>query len=586
MRKDTAATGLIFVLLISVFTTAYPANSSRQVQDTAVARLYNTYQYQATSDLIAQKLAKGGNEISSDQQLYYFNTLSMSQLRLNHLDSAKNCACRSMRIASKSTDSALVSEAWKVMSYAYNMGGQLDSALYFTNKLLNYSKRAGDDRQYRNALSSMGTILNQNKRFEEALKYYLEADQIINKMRDTSSFALSQYNLGLTFQNLQQYDSCFYHLQEAVLMAENRNQSDLLVFIYGSMAECYLKLGQKEAWKKYLLKANDVALKLGNMQFLAMAYSSLANGALQEKDFTGTIKYGLKADSLLKKNPYQILQINVDSMMFAAYSNLSRSSEALTWYLDFIKIKEKVIGEKQEALLNKIMVEYGTREKNLTISKQKAEIQNKKIQLRLLSLLLLITLFSIILLFIHISKIRKHRESLYQKEKYLDEQIAEIALYKHLFTLPATGDQSPGQAEDKMLAGENVENPASRYPLYLQLRELLETRKLYLDPELNQQTLISLLGTNKKYLYQAIAGYGEENFRSLINRYRVDESKRIMEPKPGIDAMPDMSSVYQASGFSSAPSFYRIFKHYTGLTPVEYASEARKEARKNKMKMA
>ncbi len=580
MRKSALATALSFILLISLIGTVYPQSSTRKLQDTAVDRLFRSYQYQAVSELIAVKLARGGVKAGSDLQLYYFNTLSMAQLRLNHFDSAKNYAYRSMKIASRSTDSALISEAWKVMSYAYNRSGQLDSALYFTKKLLNYSYRAGDQRQCRSALSSMGTILNQNKRPAEALKYFREANQIILKIRDTSSYALSHYNLGLTFQALKQYDSCFYHLHKAVLLAEETKQVDILFYVYGSMAESYLELGQKDKSKKYLLKANEIALKLGNLQFQAMSYSTLASSAIKEQDYTGAIRYGLKADSLLKINPYPVLQMNVDSIMYAACSKLSRSAEALKWYLDFAKIKEKLIGENQAEQLNKMMVEYGTREKNLQISKQNVVLSKNKIQLRLLSLLLLLTVFFIALLFRHIVKIRKHRESLYQKEKYLDEQIAEIVQYRQFMPMAGTANVSDAQANVEDLVEADVENPSNRYFLNLQLRELLETRKLYLDPELNLQTLITMLGTNKKYLYQAITGYGNENFRSLINRYRVDESKRIIENSLGIASMPEMTSVYSASGFNSAASFYRIFKYHTGLTPAEYANEARKELKK------
>ena len=577
MRKLIVTLILSFDLFISLFGISFPESSSQKMQDTTVERLYRTYQYQAVSELITVNLAKGVDKAGSDLQLYYFNTLSMAQMRLGHFDSAKNCAYLSMRIASKSMDSTLISDAWKAMSYAYNRCGQLDSALYFTNKLLNYSKRAGDDRQYRNALSSMGTILNQNKRPEDALKYFREANQITIAISDTSSFAMSHYNLGLTFQALKQYDSCFYHLQKAVVPAEKGNQTNLLFYVYGSMAESYFELGQKEEWKKYLLKANGIALEIGNLQFQAMGYSTLAMNSLKEDDFKGAIQYGLKADSLLKKSPYQVLQMNVDSMMFAAYRTLSRYEEALAWYLEFVKIKEKLIGENQTAQLNKMMVDYGTREKNQTISKQNAEIRNKKIQLQLLALLLLITLFSIILMVRHIIKIKRHRESLYQKEKYIDGQIDELAQYKLFLQKSGMADGTSDLSDNNILLEETVVNPSIRYSLYQQLRDLLETRKLYLDPELNQQTLITLLGTNKKYLYQAIAGYGEENFRSLINRYRVDESKRLIEQSIRIDSTQDMTTVYQAAGFNSAASFYRIFKQVTGLTPTEYVNEGRKE---------
>jgi AraC-like DNA-binding protein len=156
-----------------------------------------------------------------------------------------------------------------------------------------------------------------------------------------------------------------------------------------------------------------------------------------------------------------------------------------------------------------------------------------------------------------------------------------MAHYKYFLQRSGTADGAQKQGNDKTLLEETVEAPSPRYPLYLQLRELLEARKLYLDPELNLQTLITLLGTNKKYLYQAIAGYGEENFRSLINRYRVDESKKLIEQSIGIDSTQDMTTVYQAAGFNSAASFYRIFKILTGLTPAEYAIEAKKELKKS-----
>ena len=580
MRKSVLATVLSFGFILSLSSPANPVNSFQKIQDTAVNRLYQAYQYQATSDLIAAKLAKGGDQANSDLQLYYYNTLSMVHMRLNNLDSAKNCAYRSIKIASKSMDSALVSDAWKVMSYAYNKSGQLDSALYFTDKLLNYSKRVGDKRQYRNALSSMGTILNQNQRPGNALKYYQEANQVTAEIGDTSSFALSNYNLGLTFQKLKQYDSCFYYLQKAVLVAEKRKQSDLLFYVYGSMAESYLATGQKKEWEKYLLKTNSIAISIGNTQFQAMCFSTLATNAFTEENFTGAIKYGLKADSLLKINPYHVLQMNVDSLMYAACSKLSRFSEALAWHENFVKMKEKVIGENQEALLNKLMVEYGTREKNLMISKQNSEIRNKNIELQLLSLLLLITVISVALLTNYIIRIRRNRESLYLKEKYLDEQIEEIAQYKNSLTKSGTTDEAPDQAEDKSPLEKSAENPTPRFSLYLQLRELLEATKLYLDPELNQQTLIAMLGTNKKYLYQAIAGYGEENFCSLINRYRVDESKRLIEHNLSTGSSPNIEAIYLASGFHSAPSFYRIFKQHTGLTPMEYSSEALKQMKK------
>jgi AraC-like DNA-binding protein len=87
--------------------------------------------------------------------------------------------------------------------------------------------------------------------------------------------------------------------------------------------------------------------------------------------------------------------------------------------------------------------------------------------------------------------------------------------------------------------------------------------------------VIKILGTNQKYLYHAINENSDSNFRSFLNRYRVDEAKRIIEQKIQKAEYLNLSEIYVKAGFNSSVSFYRAFKHITGLKPKEYVSEVR-----------
>jgi AraC-like DNA-binding protein len=130
----------------------------------------------------------------------------------------------------------------------------------------------------------------------------------------------------------------------------------------------------------------------------------------------------------------------------------------------------------------------------------------------------------------------------------------------------------------KDVAGdETVSEVQIQAALFTELREVFERQKLYLDPELNLKTVIRILGTNKKYLYKAISENSNNNFRAFINRYRVDEAKRLIEQKILIKDELDLSEIYAAAGFNSLVSFYRAFKLVTGLAPKHYADEARRE---------
>jgi len=132
-------------------------------------------------------------------------------------------------------------------------------------------------------------------------------------------------------------------------------------------------------------------------------------------------------------------------------------------------------------------------------------------------------------------------------------------------------------------AEEDVQEKAifsSQAPLYIELRDVFDKQKLCLDPELNIKTVIKILGTNQKYLYQAISENSENNFRSFLNRYRVDEAKRIIEQKIRMKEELNLSDIFSSAGFNSPVSFYRAFKSVTGLTPKEYATEIRIEEKR------
>jgi AraC-like DNA-binding protein len=127
--------------------------------------------------------------------------------------------------------------------------------------------------------------------------------------------------------------------------------------------------------------------------------------------------------------------------------------------------------------------------------------------------------------------------------------------------------------------GENnldVEVSKENYTgLYFELRELLETKKLYLNPNLILEDLIKELGTNKKYLYYAIKSNYEDNFKSLLSEFRINHVKSLIVESIKTKKKIHMEEIQESSGFQSTASFFRVFKSKTGLTPSEYAEQVK-----------
>ena len=241
--------------------------------------------------------------------------------------------------------------------------------------------------------------------------------------------------------------------------------------------------------------------------------------------------------------------------------------------------REILVNEHQKEVLNKLTMSLEVKEKDLTIANQTLEITAKKRKIEVLTLLVIFIFLLATGQFIYAVRTREYRRRLFRKEKELDQYTHDVKNW-----LEWKNSQSE-EADEEVEQTENVADSGSadqeaiQVVLFNELRDIFDSQKLYLDTELNLKTVIKLLGTNKKYLYQAISENSDDNFRSFINRYRVNEAKSIISDKLRTGEELNLTELYSYAGFNSSVSFYRAFKSLTGLTPKDYAIEIRNELR-------
>lgn len=96
----------------------------------------------------------------------------------------------------------------------------------------------------------------------------------------------------------------------------------------------------------------------------------------------------------------------------------------------------------------------------------------------------------------------------------------------------------------------------------------INDKKPYLDPELTLSALARELSLNRSQLSQLINEGMGDNFYNFVNRFRVEEVKKLMvDPKYH---NLNMLGLALEAGFKSKSTFNLIFKRFTGLTPSEY----------------
>jgi len=126
--------------------------------------------------------------------------------------------------------------------------------------------------------------------------------------------------------------------------------------------------------------------------------------------------------------------------------------------------------------------------------------------------------------------------------------------------------------EEKFL--EFDPNLANEFEIILEVKCVKE--RLYLNSELNIQTLADVCNTKVHFLSAFINQYYNKTFPDYINYYRIEEAKKLLvDPKY---SKYSIDVIVHSCGFSSRSAFYRAFKKNTELTPIQYINSIAKSS--------
>lgn len=98
------------------------------------------------------------------------------------------------------------------------------------------------------------------------------------------------------------------------------------------------------------------------------------------------------------------------------------------------------------------------------------------------------------------------------------------------------------------------------------LEEWMEKERPYRNPDFKLVDLQAVLPMNRTYLSQFIHSEFGCNFYLFVNRYRIEEAKRLMADNPDMK----MAEISASCGFSSPSVFSRTFTSIAGQSPSEW----------------
>ncbi|HSM46831.1 MAG TPA: helix-turn-helix domain-containing protein [Draconibacterium sp.] len=121
--------------------------------------------------------------------------------------------------------------------------------------------------------------------------------------------------------------------------------------------------------------------------------------------------------------------------------------------------------------------------------------------------------------------------------------------------------------EEKNNSDLNLKN-YNTVKLNEKLLNLFKDEAIYKNPDLKITQVSELLNTNRTYISKHINTEFGCTFSDFVNRYRVEEAKRLLTSETSKNY--SLNYISEKSGFGSMGSFMRVFREFEDITPGQY----------------
>ncbi|MBQ9462330.1 MAG: helix-turn-helix transcriptional regulator [Bacteroidales bacterium] len=485
----------------------------------------------------------------------------------------------------------------------YGSMGQMRLALFYGEQILNVPELKKEGDTYYSALLLLNGLLERNGEYGKALSL---SDEIFADVENGVSepVALRVKSRALTSKgdcekNLGHPDEAErYYLEGIDLMMDGVKHSDdywvidaLFVAVLEA-TEFYLEVDRPEKALPLIAKGDTALARLDrcpnvpeyvhhlrhNNTTISQALIYAANGqrdkaeALYQRHrladglavydlvaearylamtdrYDEAIRMFRRSDSLYLAQGRAITTAYIKNNMMSEYETLQKAgrkdevlalSDRMRHLTDSIHVQERKIDVEQQQVI---------RQKETEIARRRQSIAIHRIILFAAILVILLIGCLLVRAYIYNKKLEAKNRSLYLEIQQREKAEAE---------------------EREALQEKPAETLSQSQLLYRRLCELMSSPDVFTNPDTNQDTLASLAGTNRTYIYDALRECAGVTPTDFINGYRLRYAARLLATSSDSVAL-----IAELCGLSRR-TFYRLFDEAYAMSPSDYRKAASK----------
>ena len=255
-----------------------------------------------------------------------------------------------------------------------------------------------------------------------------------------------------------------------------------------------------------------------------------------------------RTDSLYLARGSSINNAYINNYMMSQYKALKktgRTDEAMAYADRMRHLSDSIHLEERKKDM----------EQQEVIREKEAEITSRRHSLAIHRIILFSAIIIILLVGYLLVRAWRYNKALEEKNRSLYQEIQQ---------------REKAEAEQREALQERpAETLSQNELLYRRLCELMSSPDVYTNPDTNQDTLASLAGTNRTYIYDALRECAGVTPTDFINGYRLRYAARLLATTPD-----SVSLIAELCGLSRR-TFYRQFEDAYSMSPADYRKVAR-----------
>jgi len=397
--------------------------------------------------------------------------------------------------------------------------------------------------------------------YKKALKYYLKALNIVNNNNNVAINRISSLynNIGVTYADLNNTDKALEFLLKSVSISKDK---DIINRSLSNIGELYLiKKDYKNAFK-YLDKV--INIKEIDETILANTYNSFAKYYINF-DSTKIAKNYLNKSIAISKKKSLNKSLRESYFLYSKIYSKQNHIELLKKYNDlYLSLSDSILNKKSLQILSETKIKFDVKSKENKLLKAEKKLELEKIASQKFRIQVLIAGIILIFIFLIIFFIQ-YRKQIIANKILVKRNIEVVEREKELKLAQIKNNDENNKYINSGLEDEQKQNIINK------VYNLMESDKLYLNPDFTLSELAKKINTSRTYVSQVINEHYNCNFKTFINDYRIKEARRLLSDSKNNNIT--IEAIANKVGFKSKTSFNNAFKKYIGITPSYFLKQ-------------